>query len=93
MPEFMADLVAKLAFRFARYWVLNRSDRYIARSLKVARRIVYAVSGDETVSNAIREMSEVFEEGGWSTDLVRRILREATPEYAVAILRSILRAD
>ena len=93
MPEFLADLVAKLAFRFARYWVLNRSDKYIARSLKLVRRIVYTVSGDELVSNAIREMSEIFEEGGWGTELVRRMVREETPEYAVAILRSLLRAD
>lgn len=93
MPEFLADLVAKLVFRFARYWVLNRSDKYIARSMRLARRVVFAVTGDELVSNAIREMSEIFEEGGWSTELVRRIVREATPEYAVTILRSILRKD
>jgi hypothetical protein len=93
VPKFLADLAAKLAFRFARYWVLNRSDQYIARSMRIARRVVYAVSGDQMASNAIGEMAEVFAESGRGTELVRIILREATPEYAITILRSILRAD
>jgi len=93
MPEFLADLIAKLAFRFARYWVLNRSDKYIARGLKVVRRIVYAVSGDETANNALREMAEIFEEGGRGTELVRRMVREADQVHAATILRSILRKD
>jgi hypothetical protein len=93
MPEFLADLVAKIAFRLGRYYVLHRSDHYIAARLKFVRRVVFAVSGDEFLRNVISEAIEVFEQSGWGTALVRRMMREANQEYATAILRSILRAD
>jgi len=91
MPEFLARLIAKVAFPVLRYWILHRSDRYLARSLKLVRRLVYAFTGDQMILNALNDIVEIFETGGWETELVRRIVRETTPEYAKAILRSLMR--
>ena len=93
MPEFFANLLARIAFPLIRYWILHWSDQWLAKSIRVMRRIVYAFSGDQMVLNAFNDLIGIFETGGWETELVRKIVRETTPEYAITILRSILRKD
>jgi len=93
MPEFLAAFLARTSFRLVRYWVLNRSDQAMARRLKMVRRLVYAVSGDEFLRDALGEAVRIFEEGGWATETIREMLREADREYAVAVLKSVFRKD
>ena len=93
MPEFLARLLAKIAFPLLRYWILHRSDKAIARRLRLLRRIVFAFTGDQMILTAMNDIMEIFEGGGRDTELVRRIVRETTPEYAQTILRSLLRKD
>jgi len=92
MPEFLAARVARMAFRLVRYWILNRSDQAIAQGLKVLRRLVYAVSGDEFLRDALGEGVQIFEESGWGTETVREMLREAD-DYGVVVLKSVLSKD
>ncbi len=93
MPEFLANLLARIAFPLIRYWILRRSDRRLAKSIRVMRRIAFAFTGDQMVLTALADAAEIFEQGGWGTELLRKMVRETTPEYAITILRSILRKD
>jgi c-di-GMP-related signal transduction protein len=93
MPEFLARLIARIVFSVLRYWILHRSDKHLARSLRLVRRVAFALSGDQMVLSALTDLVEIFEAGGKDTELIRRMARETTPEYARAILRSLMRKD
>jgi hypothetical protein len=93
MPKFLAEKIGRIFFRLARHWLLNRSDRYIARSFRVARRLIYAASGSIFLRDVIGEFISIFEEGGWMTETVRKVMREADVDYGAAILASIIRKD
>ena len=93
MPEFLARWLAPVVFRLARWWFLSRSDKFIAANLRLWRRLTFALSADQFLFTVMGDLAGIFETGGWETELVRRIIREATPEYAVTILRSLLRKD
>ena len=93
MPDFLTKILAKIIFHYLRYWIIHRSDKYLARSLRLVRRVVYAFTGDQMALTAINEMMEIFEGGGRDCELARRMMKESTPEYAEAILRSLLKKD
>ncbi len=93
MPEFLGRLIAKLAFRSFRWWLLHRSDQGIASRVRILRRLAYAFTGDEIILTAMNDIAEIFEGEARDTALVRRMFRESTPEYAEAVLRSLMRKD
>ncbi len=91
MPEPFANLLAKILFKLARWFVLSHSDQSIARRLKIIQRLVYAFSGSEFLRDAIGEAIEIFQEGGRNPEIIRQMLKSTDPEYAQAILKSVLR--
>jgi len=93
MPEFLRTLIARAGFRLFRWWILHRSDQGIARWVRIVRRLAYAFTGDEIILTAMSDIVEIFEGEARDTALVRRMFRESTPEYAEAVLRSLMRKD
>ncbi len=93
MPKFLAKLLARIIFKAFRWWILNRNDKAIARAIKITLRIIYALTADEYIRQALSEAVEIFEQGGRQTEIVRQMLEQADAEYATAILASILRRD
>ena len=93
MPEFMIRVVAKVGFGLVRFWLLHRSDRAIAKRIRFIRRVLYAITADPFILTALGDVAGIFETGGRGTELVRKMFREATPEYAEAVVRAGMRKD
>lgn len=91
MPEFLAEWLARITFRFIKFFVLKRSDEVIARRLKLIQRLVYAFTKNEFLKNVIGEAIKIFEEGGKGTEIIRNMIASEDSKYAVAILKSIFR--
>jgi hypothetical protein len=93
VPDFLADKLARLAFLVVKWWFLHNSDRAMAVQVKLAQRLIYAMTGDEFMNRAVGEVSDIFKTGGRPAQMVRKILAAADDDFTVAMVKTVLRED
>jgi len=89
----MADKLAKLAYLGVRWWMLHNSDLSLAIQMKLAQRLLYALTGDEFMNRAVGEVSDIFKNGGRPADIARSMLSAADRGYTVAMIKTVFRED
>jgi hypothetical protein len=93
MPEFAADIIASLAWSIGRWWLLANSDRSLAFQLRIIRRLLFALSGNEGLKNILTELIEIFTDGGKQAATARKLFRLADRGYSLAVVKSALRRE
>jgi len=93
MPEFLLKIIAPAVWRLARWWMVHSPDWYVALHLKLARRLVFAVTGDEFLRDVVTELVDIFEGGGREAKTARLIFQESDRGFPVAVIKAALRRD
>jgi len=93
MPDFLADKAARLLWLVGRWWLLHCSNRSLSLQFKLARRLAFALSGDEFLCKVMGELVDIFGEDGRAAEIARKMFSEADRDYSVAIVKAAIRED
>ena len=70
--------------------VLHLPDSVMARFMRLAERLVYAITADRAAAAGVAEIADIFESGPPFTDTVREMFRESEAEFAGSAVRCLL---
>ncbi len=87
----LGKILASSIWRMVSWFVLNVSDKNIARFFAGLRWLAWVITGDRQMRMVLGEVVEIFEDGRPDTDIVRKMFREADADFASDVIRGAIR--
>jgi hypothetical protein len=86
-PEWLIYRATAVGIRAARFILPRVSDRAIGRLLRIAEKLVYALTKDRKQTASLAEIAEIFESGPPITTTVRRIVANMEIDIVANVLK------
>lgn len=91
MKEHAIGILAGAVIRLIMFLVPRVSDKAIGRFMRRVERLVYIITGDKSVADAVAEVADIFETGPPFTTTVRKIVDGVEPEIIVSAVKKLTR--
>ncbi len=91
MKDAVVGFTAIVVFRFIRRMLLMMPDSCLTGMVSIIHRLILKTTGDAEAAAPLAELRDIFQCGPPVTDTIRKIAREADPDWVKSTARCLAR--
>jgi hypothetical protein len=87
--EWMIDKIARGGYRLFRFLIPLLPDKVHAFNFRLIERLLYAITGDLAVKNAVGEVAGLFEAGPCNTDTIKKLMKPDESDLIASAIKCL----